>query len=637
MPRLTFFIGKGGVGKTTLSSSYAVRHALKNKKARVLLISTDPAHSLADIFDLKLASTPKRIPNAGNLFAWQIDAEKKFRQFLDSKRDALLDLVESGTLFTREEIEPLLDTALPGMSELGALLALKELVSSEDWDEIVIDTAPIGHTLRLFSLPEHFNRFLRFLDLAGNRDRWLMQRFGVSRTTATDELLQDLQEASREMQAIISGETSRVFLVTSPETFSLNQAIRSVHALEEIAAELPLEAIIINRTVTKATSCSRCKHRAQQFAKAQEFLAKHFPKTKRLDSEDPGYPIIGAGALAKHAETVFGTRSHKPMKAPRAETPKVKREPWPVPKQRLSFTVGKGGVGKTTVSASVAFDARERDRFPVTVCSTDPAPSLDDVFQADVGSEPQTVLGDPGLKAIEVDSVAEFRRWASAMQEKISGAFTRQQGRIQVDVSFDRKIFMALLDIVPPGVDEIFAIFKILDLTAGGQQRIVIDMAPTGHALELLRMPERIAVWARLLLKTLANHRTLALAQDVAVEIATIGQRVRKLIATMQDERQSCAISVMLPEPLPDKQTKRLLEQVEDLGLNVVGLMVNRVLLDETTCGRCANTQRWQQKVLNRLRKQHGSLGVYLLEEQPAEIAGSAALKRFTRHVWRLR
>jgi arsenite-transporting ATPase len=637
VPRLTFFIGKGGVGKTTLSSSYAVHRALKNNRARVLLISTDPAHSLADIFDLKLSSTPKRIPKARNLSAWQINAEKKFRQFLDSKRDALLDLVESGTLFTRNEIEPLLDTALPGMSELGALLTVKELVSSEEWDEIVIDTAPIGHTLRLFSLPEHFDRFLQFLDLASNRDRWLTQRFGGGRTTPTDELLRDLQEASREMQAIISGETSRVFLVTSPETFSLNQAVRSVDALEEIAAELPLAAIIINRAVTKADSCPRCKHRAQQFAKSEKFLARQFPKTKRLVSGDPGHPIIGVDALAKHAETVFGTRCYKVTKTPRTVLPKLKREPWPVPKQSLSFTVGKGGVGKTTVSASLAFVVRECGEMPVTVCSTDPAPSLDDVFQAEVGSEPRSVLGDRGLKAIEVDSVAEFRGWASAMQEKISGAFTRQQGRIQVDVSFDRQIFMALLDIVPPGVDEIFAIFKILDLTADGQQRIVIDMAPTGHALELLRMPERIAVWARLLLKTLASHRTLALAQDVAVEIATIGQRVRKLIGTMQDERQSCAIAVMLPEPLPDKQTKRLLDQVEDLGIHIACLMVNRVLLDETTCGRCANTQRWQQNVLNRLKKQHASLLLYLLEEQPTEIAGSAALKQFTRHVWRLK
>jgi arsenite-transporting ATPase len=323
-------------------------------------------------------------------------------------------------------------------------------------------------------------------------------------------------------------------------------------------------------------------------------------------------------------------------KAPAITTNACKEEKWPQIPQRLSFTVGKGGVGKTTVSASLAYLARRRAKMPVTVCSTDPAPSLDEVFQADVGDEPVSVLGDRALHAIEIDSVAEFREWAERMQEKIGGAMSAQAGRIHVDVSFDRQIFMALLDIVPPGVDEIFAIFKILDLTVDAKQHIVIDMAPTGHALELLRMPERMSVWARLLLKTLAAHRTLSLAQDAAVEIATVGQRVRQLIATMQDRRQSCAVAVMLPEPLPDRQTQRLLEQLEALKIHVSAVMVNRVLLDDERCGRCANAQRWQRKVLDRLRRSRPKLPVYLLAEQPHEVAGRQALEKFTQKLWRM-
>jgi arsenite-transporting ATPase len=154
VPQLTFFIGKGGVGKTTMSAAYAVREALRHPRQRVLLLSTDPAHSLAGIFETKMGTPPRKIALAkGDLHAWQLDAEGIFREFLDDKREALLNLVESGTLFSAEEIGPLLDSALPGMAELGALLALKDLVASDEWDEVVIDTAPIGHTLRLFALP----------------------------------------------------------------------------------------------------------------------------------------------------------------------------------------------------------------------------------------------------------------------------------------------------------------------------------------------------------------------------------------------------------------------------------------------------------------------------------------------------
>ena len=649
MPQLTFFIGKGGVGKTTLSAAYAVRQAARYPRHKVLLLSTDPAHSLAPIFAVKMGNAAQRIrPPQGKLFAWQLDAERIFRRFLDDKRDALLKLVESGTLFSAKEIEPLLDSALPGMAELGGLLALKDLVNSEEWDEVVIDTAPIGHTLRLFALPEHFARFLRFLDLAGSRDRWLTQRFGRSAPSPADEVLDELTAAGDAMRAVLAGKSSRVFLVTSPEVFSLQQAARSVDALHQIAHELPLDSIIVNRALRKAGKCGRCSALAGRTAHALRFLERVFPDVPVSISEDPGRPILGVSALRQHAETVFGKRRYAKVAAKKARALALTPAEWPKLPQRISFTLGKGGVGKTTVSAALAFLARQRTKQPVIICSTDPAPSLDDIFQSEVTGELRPVLGDHHLQAVEVDSVAEFRQWADAMQQKIAGAFSQQRGGIQIDVSFDRQIFSALLDIVPPGVDEIFAIFKILDLTAAGGRRIVIDMAPTGHALELLRMPERIAHWSRLLLKTLAAHRTLALAQDVAVEIATIGQRVRALRSVMQDPRRSCAIAVLLPEPLPEQQTQYLLDQLSGLGIEVAAVMVNRVLLDVLGCSRCASIQTWQRKTLERLtkrpvlgkkspRRKRNAPGLYLLPEQPDEVVGRKALERFTGQLYQLK
>ena len=129
MNKLTFVVGKGGVGKTTVSCAYALHLAARQPRESILLMSTDPAHSLADILQIKLNSTPKPIKTGkGKLFAWQINADKEFQKFLSGNRDAILKIVESGTFFSKEEIAPLLDTTLPGMAEVAALLAIQELL-----------------------------------------------------------------------------------------------------------------------------------------------------------------------------------------------------------------------------------------------------------------------------------------------------------------------------------------------------------------------------------------------------------------------------------------------------------------------------------------------------------------------------
>src|SRR5256712_12450483 len=103
-------------------------------------------------------------------------------------------------------------------------------------------------------------------------------------------------------------------------------------------------------------------------------------------------------------------------------------------------------------------------------------------------------------------------------------------------------------------------------------------MAPTGHALDLLRTPQRILAWTRLLLKTLAAHRTLDFARDAGVKVAELGQRVRELLDLLKDPERSCIHTVMLPEPLPDRETERLMHDLGELGLSSNSLFINRVL-----------------------------------------------------------
>jgi arsenite-transporting ATPase len=649
--KLTFVVGKGGVGKTTVSCALALHLAARHPRQSTLLMSTDPAHSLADMLEIKDRPGPHRLAGVkGKVSVWQIDSDREFKKFLEGNREGILKIVENGTFFNREEIAPLLDTTLPGMAEVAALLALRDLLESGEHDHIVVDTAPFGHTLRLFELPGHFQRFLNFLEVASSRDDLLAQRFGGRTSGPAHGFLEKWQATVRQVKEAFSSEQAEVLLVTSPETFSLNEAVRCIDALKESAPEMRLGGIVLNRVAMSAENCPHCRARALQGKKAVQFLKQKFPRVPRLIGPDPGNPLLGASLLQRFGDTVFGAGRANLAAPPKTSKSKLSfaKTQWPAGKTHLSFTLGKGGVGKTTITAALAFHSRTLHKdVHVTVCSTDPAPSLDDVFQKKIEDKPVSVLGDPGLAAMEMDAVFEFRGWAARIKQQLSAGTSMESGGLHVDLTFEKEVFAALMDVVPPGVDEVFAIFRILDLLEAKAGSVFIDMAPTGHALELLRMPDRILLWSRLLLKSLAAHRTLALAQDVAVELAALGQRLRKLLEIMRDPKQSRAAAVMLPEPVPDRQTQRLLAAIKEIGVAVDALFVNRVLLEtvssekgllskETGCKHCRRAQQWQLATLQSLQQKYGGHRLYLVRDFPAEIAGAAKLKKFTGELWQI-
>jgi arsenite-transporting ATPase len=246
------------------------------------------------------------------------------------------------------------------------------------------------------------------------------------------------------------------------------------------------------------------------------------------------------------------------------------------------------------------------------------------------------VSDDPGLRAAEIDAIDEYQQWASQVRRRVDDSLTNEgENGLHLDLSYDRELLNALLDVVPPGVDEIFAILRISEIVNRGEC-LIIDMAPTGHAIDLLRTPDRLLSWTRMLLKTLAANRTLPLARDAGVEVATIQHRVRELAATMKNHERSGVDVVMLPELLPDRETRRLLRTLKEMGTVVRRVFINRVMMkDAGNCSRCKRARRWQMYTLQKISSltKHD---VYVVPEVPGGISGRAALDRFTRDIWRL-
>ncbi len=636
MKRLTLFVGKGGVGKTTVSSAFAVRSAVDDGEGRVLLISTDPAHSLADIFQRPLGDQPTRlkVPRGRNLHLWQINSEGLFGDFLRRYKDDILDLIDQGSLFSRQDIAPLLDTTLPGMAEMAALIAIRDAIHSRTYSRIVVDTAPFGHTLRLFSLPEQFVRFLNFLELAASRDRVLAQHFG-GKSSIHSKLLARFRTMSADIQNAIT--QAEVFLVTTAEQFSLQESVRCMASLQTEAT--PVAGIVLNRVVLAGKACAACKAADKKARSAQRFLQTHFSGVPILIGEDPGGPLLGPEALAAFGEHVFSCRAlNYKLRPPRVKPVSLQTTRWPSVKGRVALVLGKGGVGKTTISAALAFGARYRSHNTVEICSVDPAPSLDDVFHAQVGAEPQALFGDSKFRASEVDAVALFRSWIRDLRSAVNDMTSSEVSGIHIDLSFERQLLSELLEIVPPGVDEVMAIFQIFDLALKANTKIFIDMAPTGHALELLRMPERMMIWSRLLLKTLAAHRTLAFARDAAAQVAEMSVRSHELSGLLKDSKSAEINLVMLPEPLPDRETERLLAELREGNLPITRIFINRVLTaGRKSCKRCRRAWQWQQASLRAIKKRYEDMDLFAIRNFPNEIAGKAALRSFTGELWRLR
>ena len=594
---------------------------------------------------MKLGDKPRRVPvgRTGRLMAWELDAAAMFGEFLDEYKQDILEVIDRGSLFSKEEIAPLLDTTLPGMSEISALLAIHEAMQSGKYSSIVVDTAPFGHTLRLFSLPDQFARLLNFLELAAGRDRVLAQHFGGQASLGGPRFVAVWRKKIGELREAFSG--AEFYLVTTAETFALNESARCIAELQHWDETFRLRAVVLNR-VALSGECAVCKKRASAAGKARASLRRQYPAVEVFTGEDPGSPIAGVAGLSNFGEHVFAGKRLATTAAPKlkktAPLP-LRKVAWPELRAPLAFVLGKGGVGKTTMSAALGFSARRESGYEVEICSVDPAPSLDDIFQTPIGDRPKAVLGDAKFRASEMDSISLFKHWVAGIKGEIDAATGGNYSGVHVDLSFERELFSELLEIVPPGLDEVLAIVRIMELAggsvaSGAARRIIIDMAPTGHALELLRMPERILVWARLLLKSLAAHRKLALAREAAVKIAELELHARELSTALKNCDKVAVFTVMLPEPLPDRETERLMIELSSLGLSAKTIFVNRTIFadDVGDCRRCLLALDWQKSVFARLKQRFPETHIYAVRNFNREIAGKSGLQAVTRELWEL-
>jgi arsenite-transporting ATPase len=301
---------------------------------------------------------------------------------------------------------------------------------------------------------------------------------------------------------------------------------------------------------------------------------------------------------------------------------------------------GKGGVGKTTCAAAAALDLAADRR--VLLVSTDPAHSLGDVFGAAFGDDPRPVPGGPeNLLVREIDATAEMARFRQKYVAAVDEAFAR----IARSAGGDQAAFRELIDLAPPGIDEVIAIAEVAEALAENPSRhdvIVTDTAPTGHALRLLQTPALLRDWTQALMAILLKYHEIVGAGTLAALLVQLSKRLRGLQAVLADPAKARFVIVTRAAAVPVAETEGLIVSLRALGIAVGAVIVNAVGAGE--CPRCRATRRAQSEQIARLgralrgvRGIRGPEGAYAIIEAPAEVPpphGAAALQQW-RTSWR--
>lgn len=678
-----FVGGKGGVGKTSTSSAIAL--ALSDRNFKTLVVSTDPAHSLGDALDVDLSSGKlTRIESEENLWALEIDVDEALLEFkntadnldpiaLSANLGVPADLIES---FGLSDLTSVFTNPPPGIDEIIGLLKIFEYANNKDtetpkFDRIVIDTAPTGHTLRLLQLPEFLNsvtgKLIKFKSKVNGAINALKGFFGSpsggqeSSAPTADNIMDKLESLQRRMSAMKSTFTNQkqtqFVIVTIPTSLAVAESERLLNSLT--GEGIKVSGIICNQILAEDVGA---KYVATRRNSQLECIRTLVGRANALDStnvEITQVPYVDYEVLGVHALRFFSQFAHK-VAADKATNPIFSR--------KLTIFGGKGGVGKTTSSASWAVTLCDAG-LKTLVVSTDPAHSLGDSLQEQLKGTP-TLIDNPQehdgeLWAMEIDPKEALEEFQSTIKSALKNSESSDEekagsksggimGSLGVpDLRGEMFDLVSGVDDPPPGTDEIVALTKIISYMENGYttengdvikfDRIVLDTAPTGHTLRMLELPG-------FLLQLLTRFKKVrdkmdpskSMGENKAGEHDAIDEssseqsqgdavsqfqaRMEKLQSMIHDEKEAEFTVVTIPTVVATSETCRLLVSLEDSNIATRRLIVNQVIpsysdddtlaSDSDVIGKAyiGRLRESQSASLNRLQQLPGSASLDIIK-----------------------
>jgi arsenite-transporting ATPase len=565
--RYVLFTGKGGVGKTTTASGAAV--ALASAGVRTLLISTDPASNLDDVFGLAAGSEPTPVPDLPNLWLANIDPEQAAADYRERALAPYRGVLPDSALATMEEqLSGACTVEIAAFNEFTSILASD---TAAEYDRVLFDTAPTGHTLRLLTLPSAWGGYAQ------------EHPAGASCLGPLAGLERQRRQYQDAVATLADPTLTSLVLVARAETSALREAARASHELGQLGVDN--QQLVINGVLRHPGSDPT----ALAFAERQQLALTHAPAalqelpTTAVDLV--AGDITGVPALK---QLVSGTPA--PDVVPEPSIPiafdelETLIDDLDAAGQGVVLTMGKGGVGKTAIAAAIAVALADRGH-QVTLSTTDPAAHLADTLADET---------QHGLQVERIDPTAETARYSAEVLQAAVGLDAEGRALLEEDLR-------------SPCTEEI-AVFRAFARTIdeANDRIVVLDTAPTGHTLLLLDAAES---YQREIKRTKAN----------------VPDAVRELAQRLRDPQFAHVIIVTLAESTPVHEAERLQADLRRAGIEPFGWLVNASLAQTaTTHPTLLARARAEHVHLDRVQhlSAHKTWSVARQQQPPTGIAG---------------
>ena len=611
-----FFSGKGGVGKSTVSCATATW--LADNDYNTLLVTTDPAPNLSDIFGQQIGHEVTDIDGVDNLSAIEIDPDAAAEEYRQETIEPMRELLDDEQI---QAVEEQLNS--PCVEEIAAFDNFVDFMDSPEYDVVVFDTAPTGHTIRLMELPSDWNAEL--------------EKGGSTCIGPAASMEDRKKDYERAIDTLQNSEKTSFAFVGKPEDSSVDEIERSASDLGELGIESQL--LIINGYLPESVcedpffEGKREDEQAVIERVKSEFDADTMATYPLQPGEIAGLDLLAdvGGVLYDGNEATVDVGSATNVEKEESVEFDSLTDPDTVAEQlepvdgetRYLFFTGKGGVGKSTIAATSATKLAEAG-YETLVVTTDPAAHLEDIFGEPIGHEP-TSVSQENLDAARIDQEKALEEYREQVLDHVTEMYENKEDT-QIDV--EAAIANVEEELESPCAEEMAALEKFVGyFDEDGYDIVVFDTAPTGHTLRLLELPSD---W-----KGFMDLGSLTKGAAPAK-----GDQYDNVIETMQNPDKSSFAFVMYPEYTPMMEAHRAAEDLKDqVGIETAFVVANYLLPEEYGdnaffANRRAQQQQYLEEIKDRFEtpmmlsplRQDEPIGLDELSAFGAEVTGLDAL-----------